>query len=176
MSEECLSSALGDLHIYNVSVILSFVEKYDKFIKYHNMEKWHIKLSWKNDDQDEEVCLVDKDLLKKLREKEKFLFETLGDKMSRYTENLIENVLHLHYLEKVKSEKNMWELKFTLRKAEIRFLGCLVESDGIKSFYALYAFRKKDQKIKDKHRETARVRVEDFIKQYKQKYGPQRIL
>jgi len=136
------------------------------------MEHWRIIL-WENDDG---VCLVDRDLLKKMRVKEKFLFETLGDKMGRYTENPIENVQHLQDLEKVKSEKNMWELKFSLRKTEIRFLGCLVEENGIKIFYALYAFKKKDQKIKDKHRETARARVGDFIKQYNQKYGPQRIL
>lgn len=136
------------------------------------MEHWRITL-WENDDG---VCWVDRDLLKKMRVKEKFIFSPKDVKMNQYTTNLIENVRHQHELEKVKSEENMWELKFHLLKTEIRFLGCLAKEGGIVIFYALHAFKKKDQKIMNKHRETARARVGEFISQYNQENGPQRIL
>lgn len=136
------------------------------------MEHWRIIL-WENDDG---LCWVDRDLLKKMRVKEKFVFASLGEQMSRYTENLIENVQHRQELEKVKSEENMWELKFHLLKTEIRLLGCLAKERGMTIFYALYAFKKKDQKIMNKHRETARARVNEFISQYNQQNGLQEIL
>ncbi len=136
------------------------------------MEYWHITL-WQNADG---VCLVERDLLKKMRQREKFLFASLQEKMAQYTESPIENVRYHQDLVKVKAEENMWELKFHLPKTEVRFLGCLTLESGTSVFYSLYAFRKKDQKIKYRHRETARGRVSEFISQYNQQDGLQEIL
>lgn len=135
------------------------------------MEYWHI-VFW----EDNGVCRVDRDLLKKMKTRENFLFESLGEKMSQYTARTIDDVRYHQDLEKVKNEDDMWELKFHLRKAEIRFLGCLVDKDNITTFYALYAFRKKNQEILSKHIKTARDRVISFISEYKKENGLQRIL
>ena len=136
------------------------------------MTNWDITF-WENTDG---VCLVERDLLGKMRKREKFLFASLEQKMDYYVMSPIEDVRSHQELVKVKGEENMWELKFHLPKTEIRFLGCLVMESGKTVFYSLYAFNKKDQKIKDKHRVRARRRVDEFISQYNQKHGLQGIL
>ena len=108
------------------------------------MEYWHITL-WENSYG---VCLVERDLLKRMRKREKYLYASLGEKMAQYTASPIEGVRYHKDLEKVKSEESMWELKFHLPKAEVRFLGCLTLESGTSVFYSLYAFKKKDQQIK----------------------------
>lgn len=136
------------------------------------MECWHITF-WENASG---VCLIERDLLGRMRLREKMLYRSLEEKMMRYTEVPIEAVRYQQFLVKVRSEVNMWELKFHLPKTEVRFLGCLTLESGISHFYALYAFRKKDQVIKDRHRMTARNRVSNFIGQYNQRNGLQKIL
>ncbi|MDQ5971421.1 MAG: hypothetical protein QG566_367 [Patescibacteria group bacterium] len=123
------------------------------------MEYWQIEL-WENQDG---IRRVERDLLKKMMKKEKFLFADLIEKMEQYTKVNISDVQKLERLEKVKSEDNMWELKFHLSKNEIRFLGCLTLENGLHVFYALYAFKKKNQKIINEHRIVARGRVKEFI-------------
>ena len=63
----------------------------------------------------------------------------------------------------------MWELKFHLSKNEIRLLGCLVLINNVPIFYVLYGFKKKDQGIRGQNMDTARIRVREFLNQYKQK-------
>lgn len=133
---------------------------------------WNIVL-WEDIDG---VCPIERDLLKKMRHREKFLFASLGEKMDYYIASPIGDVQYHHELEKVKGEENMWELKFHLPKTEVRFLGCLVMESGTTVFYSLYAFKKKDQRIKKRHILTARRRVDEFINQYKKQHGPQGIL
>ncbi|MES2930859.1 MAG: type II toxin-antitoxin system RelE/ParE family toxin [Patescibacteria group bacterium] len=122
------------------------------------MENWSIEL-WVTEDG---VCRVDKDLLKKLRNKEKFLFKSLEEKMRQYTSAKIADVQHQKDLEKVKNEVDMWELKFHLSKNEIRFLGYMDLQKEFSVFYALYAFKKKNQEIMEKHKIAARNRVKEF--------------
>lgn len=128
------------------------------------MEYWSIDL-WENEDG---ICRVDKDLLKKMSKKEKNLLYQLEDKMLSYIKGRIEDIQSSKDLEKVKNEDNMWELKFHLFKNEIRFLGCLTLENGNYVFYALYAFKKKNQEIMTRHRIVARGRVKEFINIYKQ--------
>ena len=91
------------------------------------IEYWHIVL-WENCDG---ICRVEKDILKKMKRKEKFNYNSLNEKMVRYTANPIEDIKYHEDLEKVKSEENMWELKFHLSsRNEIRFLGCLALETG----------------------------------------------
>lgn len=128
------------------------------------MEYWSIEL-WENEDG---ICRVDKDLLKEIVKKDKSLAGSLRDKMEQYTNAKIEHVQYQKHLEKVKSEDNMWELKFHLFKNEIRFLGCLILKNGSYVYYALYAFKKKNQDIMNKHKIVARCRVREFINNFKQ--------
>ncbi len=137
------------------------------------MEKWSIDL-WITEDR---ICRVERDLLKTMNRKDKFLFASLEEKMKKYVQEAITRVQALGDLEKVKSERNMWELKFHLyRKNEIRFLGCLIREDGFHTFYALYAFKKKEQCIKNRHRDAARGRVAEFINYLNNQNGLQEIL
>lgn len=128
------------------------------------MEYWQIEF-WENGDG---ICRIEKDLLEKMSKKEKFLFASLGEKMDKYTKAKITDIQKLGYLTKVKSEENMWELKFSLSKNEIRFLGCLVLQNGFHIFYSLYAFKKKDQKIMNENKIVARGRIKEFINFYNQ--------
>lgn len=122
------------------------------------MDHWSIDF-WITEDN---VCRVEREL--KSIKRDKYLYASLEEKMKKYVQEPITHTQNLKYLEKVKSEENMWELKFHLyQRNEIRFLGCLTEKAGYNTFYALYAFKKKDQKIKNEHRETARKRVNEFI-------------
>jgi hypothetical protein len=126
------------------------------------MEYWQIEL-WENDDG---VCRVDRDLLKKIRRKEKFLYKSLKEKMFVYIQMPINKIELSKDLEKVKGEEKMWELKFHLG-VELRFLGCRVSENNLDTFYALYAFKKKDQTIKNQHRYVARERIKEFINNFK---------
>src|SRR3989344_6837657 len=100
------------------------------------MEYWKIEL-WETSNG---ICRVDKDLLKQLRKKDKFIFASLEEKIYRYIESPIQNLFQKH-LKKVKGEKYMWELKFYLpHKNQVRFLGCLILEKNVHTFYALYAF------------------------------------
>jgi hypothetical protein len=134
------------------------------------MEYWRIEL-W---EPTEGVCRIERDLLKKLKKSDPFLFKALAEQMSRYTSSPIEQVKSLGLMVKVKSAENIWELKFHLRKAEIRFLGCLTIENNFCAFYALYGFRKKEQEIKSRHLQTAKERVKEFL-DYNQN-GLQKIL
>jgi phage-related protein len=134
------------------------------------MEYWKIEL-WETENG---VCRVDKDLLKQLRKKEKFLYKSLMQKMIEYVQKPIKNIQLSGDLEKI--EERMWELKFYLpNKTQIRFLGCNVKKGDTHIFYALYAFKKKDQEVKDKHKNTTRDRIKEFLNQYNQN-GLQTIL
>ncbi len=109
-----------------------------------------------------DLRLLERDLLKKLRTREHFLFRSLENKIKEYASSPIEHARALGDLQKVKSEVDMWELKFHLKKCELRFMGCLVEEVGIVIFYTLYAFRKKEQDLRACHKETARERLKEF--------------
>lgn len=126
-------------------------------IQYWNIDLW---------EDDSGVCRVDRDVLKKLRTKDKFIFQSLGEKMSKYVSVPIDKIIKSGELEKVKGEDNMWELKFHLpHKNEIRFLGYLDDKKLITiTYYALYGFRKKDQTIKNQHREVARERIKEYLR------------
>ena len=134
------------------------------------MNYWRIEI-WTVPDG---TCRLERDLLKKLRKNEKFVYASLKDKMQRYTETPIKDVMYHQELEKVSGETNMWELKFHLFKNEIRFLGCLGLEDETHVYYALYGFKKKEQQIRDNDRFTARGRIEEFIMY--NPYGLQRLL
>ena len=151
--------------IHNVCVIIK------RSINYKKMAYWAVEF-WENSDG---TCRVEKDLLKKIRLKEPFLFESLGDKIGHYVSVPIENAKDLKYIQKVKNEESMWELKFHLSKNEIRLLGCIVSNNKFPIFYVLYGFKKKDQGIRGQNMDTARVRVREFLNQYKQN-GLQEIL
>lgn len=135
------------------------------------MDYWNIEF-WNTSDG---ICRVEKDLLKQMRKTDKFAYKSLEEKMMRYVKSPFENVQNRE-LEKVKNEKYMWELKFHLpNNNQIRFLGCVVLENDIYTFYALYGFRKKDQKIKEKDRYIAKSRIKEFINQ-KPKNELQKIL
>lgn len=127
-------------------------------------ELWNINL-WTDCNN---VCKLDRDLLKELKRKDKKAFLSLFEQMTQYTAQPIDALKRLGDLERVSTEKGMWELKFHLSKNEIRFLGCIVLEKGKEVYYALHAFKKKEQKIKRKNIETAKERIKEFTieKQY----------
>ena len=59
---------------------------------------------------------------------------------------------------------DLWELRFILPKAQIRYLGCLVYIAQPPAFYALVAFRKKTEKIPSKYIRLAKERQKEFNK------------
>lgn len=128
------------------------------------MDPWSIEL-WKTDSG---ICLVERDVLKKMRKRDKFAYRVLEDKFTQYVKFPVEHVMHQKDLEKVKREDSMWELKFHLPRVEIRFLGCLTRQGGPHVFYALYGFRKKTQEIQTNHIKTARERIKEFVSCYTQ--------
>lgn len=122
------------------------------------MNHWTIEL-WENRNK---VCYVEKDLLKDLSEKDPILLRRLLKKKETLTKYTISQAISANDLENIGYD--LWELKFCLPKAEIRYLGCLVHGETGSIFYALCAFRKKDQKIRNKHLSLARDRKKEFEK------------
>lgn len=124
------------------------------------MDQWKIEL-WETDDG---ICRVGKDLLNKMRKSDSYLYKSLAEKMLIYIQKPINNVILAKDIEKVKGSGNMWELKFHLPKNnQIRFLGCLVLDKDVHIFYALHAFKKKEQIIKNKYKYIAESRIKEFL-------------
>lgn len=136
------------------------------------MNYWRIEI-WKKDEDSQPR--VEKDILKKLKKREYFVYASLEDKMLQYVNSPLEDVMATKELEKMSGEQNMWELKFHLLNNEIRFLGCLTLENDSSVYYALYGFKKKDQKVKSREKLVARGRIEEF-KYYFKENGLQRIL
>jgi hypothetical protein len=128
------------------------------------IEQWNIEL-WVNPNGS---CYIERDILKKMKSKDPFVYGSLEEKMNQYVNNPIENAQKLQILKKVKSQSYMWELVFSLSKSEIRFLGCLAQETDNHTFYALVGFRKKDQEIKSKYTKIAKSRISEFISYYHQ--------
>lgn len=116
------------------------------------MHYWTINL-WRNSNG---VCYVKSDLLDSL---EPLLRRRLFQRMDTYTNWPIEELWKKNYLESLSDGLN--ELKFHLH-AEIRYLGCIEYGGKIPVFHALYAFSKKNQKIRRKHIDTGRRRKIEF--------------
>lgn len=122
------------------------------------MNHWTIEL-WENRNK---VCYVEKDLLKDLSAKDPTLLRRLFKKKGTLTKYTISQAISANDLENLGDD--LWELKFRLPKAEIRYLGCFVHGVVGSIFYALCAFRKKDQKIRNTHLSLARGRKKEFEK------------
>ncbi len=127
---------------------------------------WVIEI-WVN--PEDQKSKMERDLLKEIRRKDKNILFSLEEKMNTYVQSPIEGLVKLGDLEKIKARENMWELKFHLKNSnEIRFLGCLSQIKSSHVYYALYGFRKKDQKIKSHHLEIAKGRIKEFKFYYKE--------
>lgn len=121
-------------------------------------------------------CKLERDLFKQLRKKDPFVYKSLEEKMIQYTQAPIGDLMKVKDLQKMAEEKNMWEMKFHLKKSEIRLLGCLtLENKELYIYYALSGFKKKEQKVSDRDKRVARGRIEEF-KIYYQKNELQEIL
>lgn len=121
------------------------------------MEYWTINL-WENSNG---VCYVENDILDELKVKDNLLLERLFKKKRTLTQ------YQIAYLKSSDTLKNiggdLWELRFILPKAQIRYLGCLVYEGSLPTFYALSAFRKKTNKIPIKYIRLAQERYKEFL-------------
>ncbi len=122
------------------------------------MALWKIEL-WENSNG---VCYVARDLLDGLIKKDRLLLERLFKKK----ETLVRyQISHLKSSDILKSLGNeLWELRFILPKAEIRYLGCLMYTDSPPTYCTLCAFRKKTNKIPNTYSILARERQVEFNK------------
>lgn len=122
------------------------------------MAYWAIEL-WENTNG---VCYVESDLLSELKSKDTLLLERLFKKKNTLTQYQIPYLKSSDILKNIGD--NVWELRFILPKAHIRYLGCLVYTAQLPVFYALVAFRKKTEKIPSKYINLARERQKEFNK------------
>jgi len=126
------------------------------------MEYWQIEL-WENANG---VCYVDRDLLDSLKSKDQLLLGRLFKKKLTLTQYTVPYLKSSEILKNIGND--LWELKFILPKAEIRYLGCFSYITKPPTFYALCAFRKKTQKISTKYIKITKDRQKEFNKKLKQ--------
>ena len=122
------------------------------------MAYWTIEL-WENANG---VCYVESDLLSELMAKDTILLERLFKKKKTLTQYQIPYLKSSDILKNIGDD--LWELRFILPKAQIRYLGCLVYTAQPPAFYALCAFRKKTEKIPSKYIRLAKERQKEFNK------------
>ena len=109
------------------------------------------------------VCYVEKDILDNLKTKDRLLLTRLFKRMAYCVSQPVNNLRSAGELEDLGDD--ILELKFHLPKAEIRFLGCLIDKYGTTTFYVLVGFRKKDRKIRNKYIKLAKKRLLEFKKE-----------
>ena len=131
------------------------------------MEKWTIDL-WVNSNG---VCYVEKDLLEGLGSKDRQLLKNLLKKIDTLTRYTIEHLKSSELIENIGDD--LWELKFNISPTKIRYLGCISHSTIPPTFYVLCAFKKKDQRIRNKYINLAQNRQKEF--KISNKNEPQRI-
>ncbi|MCX6718890.1 MAG: type II toxin-antitoxin system RelE/ParE family toxin [Candidatus Taylorbacteria bacterium] len=127
------------------------------------MAYWTIEL-WENING---VCYVESDLLNELKSRDTLLLERLFKKKRTLTQYQIPYLKSSDILKSIGDD--LWELRFILPKAHIRYLGCLVYTSQPPIFYALCAFRKKTERIPNKYIRLARERQKDFNKKINQR-------